>query len=61
MQDNRPIESDNIENDNDEKRREFLKKLGKFAVVAPPVIVTLMSSEVRSAQSCPGGGDQPYN
>lgn len=39
-----------------EKRREFMKKLGKYAIVAPPVVVTLMTYSKRSAASIPGGG-----
>ena len=34
-----------------EERREFLKKLGKYAIVAPPVAVTLMTYSKRSAAS----------
>lgn len=39
-----------------EKRREFMKKLGKYAVVVPPVVVTLMTHSKSSAASIPGGG-----
>lgn len=33
----------------EEARREFLKKLGKYAVVAPPTIVALMANRKAKA------------
>jgi hypothetical protein len=37
------------------ERREFIKKLGKYAVVTPPVVATLMT-DVHAAANSNGNG-----
>ena len=43
-------------NDADERRRDFLKKCGRFAAVTPPAVTLLLSTAMTSGALAKSGG-----
>ena len=47
------IGSDVTPKENEESRREFLKKCGKYAVIVPPTMALLLTWEAKDANAYP--------